>query len=88
MQSVETQPIDLHSACFMLVVCLAYSSAPKMEVTHSSETSVGLHLTARRYMSEDENLTSYNIFLTILWHVDPLLGNDLEISNYTTAVAK
>jgi hypothetical protein len=24
----------------------------------------------------------------IMWHVDPLLGNDLEISSYTTAVAK
>jgi hypothetical protein len=24
----------------------------------------------------------------ILWHVDPLLGNDREISNYTTAVTK
>jgi hypothetical protein len=25
---------------------------------------------------------------TVLWHVDPLLGNDLEISSYTIAVAK
>jgi hypothetical protein len=24
----------------------------------------------------------------ILWHVDPLLGNDRETSNYTTAIAK
>jgi hypothetical protein len=24
----------------------------------------------------------------ILWHADPLLGNDSEINNYTTAVAK
>jgi hypothetical protein len=24
----------------------------------------------------------------ILWHVDPLLGNDREISNYTTAVTR
>jgi hypothetical protein len=24
----------------------------------------------------------------ILWHVDTLLGNELEISNYKTAVAK
>jgi hypothetical protein len=23
----------------------------------------------------------------VLWHVDPLLGNDREISNYTTAIA-
>jgi hypothetical protein len=26
--------------------------------------------------------------LTILWHVDLLLGNDHEISNYTATVAK
>jgi hypothetical protein len=24
----------------------------------------------------------------ILWHVHPLLGNDCEISDYTTAIAK
>jgi hypothetical protein len=23
-----------------------------------------------------------------MWHVDPLLGNDPEVSNYTTAVAR
>jgi hypothetical protein len=26
--------------------------------------------------------------LQYIWHVDPLLGNGREISNYTTAVAK
>jgi hypothetical protein len=26
--------------------------------------------------------------LIIVWHVDPLLGNDREISSYTTAVAR
>jgi hypothetical protein len=26
--------------------------------------------------------------LNILWHVDPLLGNDRETSNYTTAVSR
>jgi hypothetical protein len=24
----------------------------------------------------------------ILWHIDPLLGNDREISNYTTAISE
>lgn len=24
----------------------------------------------------------------LLWHVDPLLGSDRKISNYTTAIAK
>jgi hypothetical protein len=28
------------------------------------------------------------IFIKILWHVDSLLGNDLEISSYKTAVDK
>jgi hypothetical protein len=29
-----------------------------------------------------------NNSIIILWHVDPLLGNDSEIIGYTTAVAK
>jgi hypothetical protein len=29
-----------------------------------------------------------NVLHYILWHVDPLLGNDSEISNYITAVDK
>jgi hypothetical protein len=28
------------------------------------------------------------MILNILWHVYPLLGNDREISNYATVVAK
>jgi hypothetical protein len=28
------------------------------------------------------------LFSNILWHVDPLLGNDREISKYKTAAAK
>jgi hypothetical protein len=27
-------------------------------------------------------------YLIILWHVDPLLGNDREMNSYTTAVAR
>jgi hypothetical protein len=30
---------------------------------------------------------SHSVF-KILWHIDPLLGNDLEISSYTTVDAK
>jgi hypothetical protein len=30
----------------------------------------------------------YLVKMNILWNVDPLLGNDREISSYTTAVAK
>jgi hypothetical protein len=30
----------------------------------------------------------FEVLTLILWHVDPLLGNNRKISNYTTAVAK
>jgi hypothetical protein len=33
-------------------------------------------------------LLTYMQSADILWHVDPFLSNDREISNYTTAVAK
>jgi hypothetical protein len=29
-----------------------------------------------------------NLVLILLWHVGPLLGNDSEISKYTTAVSR
>jgi hypothetical protein len=29
-----------------------------------------------------------SIFISVLWHVDPLLGNDREISSYTRAVTE
>jgi hypothetical protein len=32
--------------------------------------------------------TAYYERSYMLWHADPLLGNDREISSYTTAVAK
>jgi hypothetical protein len=32
-------------------------------------------------------LLSHKLLYIILWHVDPFLGNDREIINYTTAVA-
>jgi hypothetical protein len=34
------------------------------------------------------DVTSEKTITLILWHVDPLLGNDREISDYTTAVAR
>jgi hypothetical protein len=59
----------LFVTCFMLVSCLAYSSALKMEATCSSETSVDFHRNTRRYISEDitihnhrcENLKSHYV---------------------------
>jgi hypothetical protein len=37
---------------------------------------------------EEKGRVGVYINLNILWHADPLLGNDLEISSYTTAVAR
>jgi hypothetical protein len=33
-------------------------------------------------------LTGNKIYRKILWHIDPLLGNDRETNNETTAVAR
>jgi hypothetical protein len=42
-------------------------------------TRTGLHAGKSHQLSCDEK---------ILWHVDPLLGNDCQVSDYTTTVAK
>jgi hypothetical protein len=41
------------SACFMLLSCLAYSSALKMEMKCSSDTSFDFHRNAQCYIPED-----------------------------------
>jgi hypothetical protein len=46
---------DGRRACFMLVYCLTYSSALKMEATRSSETSVDFPRTTRRYIAETKH---------------------------------
>jgi hypothetical protein len=62
------------AACFMIISCLAYSSTLKMEAVCSSETSVDLHWTTRRYIPKDttlhkhrcENLEAYkNAYFSI-----------------------
>jgi hypothetical protein len=54
--------------------------------------NAGLHghtKTIEEVQTHDPELLAWNKQIRfILWHVDPLLGNDREISNYTTAVAK
>jgi hypothetical protein len=40
-------------ASVMLVCCWAYTSALKMEVTCSAETSVAIHRATWRYITED-----------------------------------
>jgi hypothetical protein len=57
----------LLATCFMLISCLAYSSALRIEATGSSETSADFQQSTRRYILEDrtlhnhrcENLKSY-----------------------------
>jgi hypothetical protein len=58
------------AACFMLISCVAYCAAMKMEVIYPSETSVDFHQTNRRYITEDwtvqENKVSGSESATIL----------------------
>jgi hypothetical protein len=55
---------------------------PKIDVTYSAPslppTVISVLATKLIYSTEHN----------ILWHTDPLLGNDGEICSYTTAVAK
>jgi hypothetical protein len=46
----------LLTACFMLVSCLAYSSTLKMEMTCSSEASVGFQQPTQRYIPDVRTL--------------------------------
>jgi hypothetical protein len=50
----------LLAACYMLVSCLAYSSALRMEATYSSGKYVDFHRTTRLYIREDRNLQQRN----------------------------
>jgi hypothetical protein len=43
-------------ASFMLFYCFVYYSTLKMEATYSSETSVDLQWTTRRYIREDRTI--------------------------------
>jgi hypothetical protein len=35
-----------------------------------------------------DNLNVHTAVVLILWHADPLTGNDREVCNYTTAVTR
>jgi hypothetical protein len=62
---------SLHSTCFTLVSCFAFSSNLMIEAKFSSEASVDFQRTIRRYMPEDrtlrnnrcENLKCYIFFI-------------------------
>jgi hypothetical protein len=57
-QGQEPEKQALVSACFMLVSCLAYSLALKMEVTCSSGMSADFQWTTQCYMSKDRTLNN------------------------------
>jgi hypothetical protein len=56
---LEGRRISQARQCFLLVSCLAYSSTLNMRATCSSETSVDLQRTARRYILEDTTLHNH-----------------------------
>jgi hypothetical protein len=77
-----TRIVKAFTACFLLVAWLVYSSTVKTEAVRSSETSVNFNWTARRHVSEDNNLHSHaagkqnaslsilsleNFFVTLKW---------------------
>jgi hypothetical protein len=69
----------------LLVSYCAYSSIPKMEAIYASETPschrTTLGHTLHSYRTE-------NLKSNLLWHADPLLGNDRERSSYIAAVTE
>jgi hypothetical protein len=60
----------------------AFSSALHIFISYSTSDSA-----EHTFMSLDIICQTYHS-LYILWHVDPLLGNDREVSKYTTAVTR
>jgi hypothetical protein len=54
-----TPSSPVETACFLLVSCSVYSSFLKMEAAPSSETSVDLYWTTRRYILCVSNLNYY-----------------------------
>jgi hypothetical protein len=62
------------------------TSSTRVQLTRWNSAEYGGNIPPkRRALSEQHGITTRK---TILWHVDQLLDNNREISNYTTAVAK
>jgi hypothetical protein len=55
----------LRADCFMLVPCVALLFALKMEATYSCETSVDIHRTTWRYITEDRTIRNYMYFRNV-----------------------
>jgi hypothetical protein len=56
---IQFNLLALLAICFTLYSCVAYSSAPKLEATCFSETSVDFQRTTRRYILEYITLHSH-----------------------------
>jgi hypothetical protein len=64
---------SLLAACFMLASCAVYSSAVKMKVIFSPQTSVKFHRVTRRYMPK--NITLQIKYIVVWRRERPLLIN-------------
>jgi hypothetical protein len=61
-------------------------SSIKLNLTKQKEFTSSSHASLWQLLSYNQQFTP--IFFYILWHADPLLGNDREIRDYITAVAR
>jgi hypothetical protein len=55
--------IAVLATCWMLISCLAYSLALKMEITYSSEILVNFQWTTWYYIPEDRTLNGKKCFI-------------------------
>jgi hypothetical protein len=54
----------------------------------ASESSCNIHQHGWKFLKQSTKSDYSQNFSFILWHVEPLLGNDREISDYTTTIAR
>jgi hypothetical protein len=57
-------------------------------ITTAVRTSDPVIYLRKEATSTSDYIGSDSRVINVLWHVDPLLGNDREISKYTTAVSE
>jgi hypothetical protein len=62
------------AACFLLITCLAYSLALKMEAVHPFRMLVNFHQTTLRHIPEDRTLVSNLLQFYMLYSKNSLLA--------------
>jgi hypothetical protein len=74
--------MDYKKLCLHSTVRLASSPRNRrlLKQQHTAVVSHGIWAIRQKQMLRENTIT--------VWHADPLLGNDSEISSYTIAVAK